>query len=161
MIYKSHVKASFVILFLILGVVGCNQEQKESSEPQSATESQSATDLSLPMKAGLYEIEITRTSSSKTDSTKRSKTRSKKRCYTEAFFNPFKSIHQNEKCEITNMNKSVDKVSFDISCDEVDGSQTTGSVEYSVVGDKLAWSKKLSSSDREVISTGVYVGDCE
>jgi hypothetical protein len=38
MIYKSHVKASFVILFLVLGVVGCNQEQKESSEPQSATE---------------------------------------------------------------------------------------------------------------------------
>lgn len=151
MIYKLHVKASFVILFLILGVVGCNQEQKGSSEPQGAT------DLSLPMKAGLYEISMTRISYGRTNPSRPS---NKKQCFTEAFFNPFKSIHQNEKCKRTNMNKSADKVSFDLACDEADGYQTTGSVEYSVVGDKLDWSRKLSGA-RDVIGTGVYVGECK
>jgi len=160
MICKLHVKASLVILFLILGVVGCNQGQEWPSEPQSTTEPQTAAELpslSIPMKAGLYQVNVTKISPVTPDPVKVSK----KQCFSEASFDPFRSIHLNEMCNITNINKGADKVSFDLDCNDTKGNQAAGSAEYSAVGDKLNWSLKLDGIDNEVTKTGEYVGECE
>jgi len=146
MIYKLHVKTALVICFVIFGLVGCKQGQQG---------------MSIPMKAGEYEISRTRVSNGVQRIIE-----SSKKCYNEPFFDPFKKYHENEKCKVTNVNKSAEKVSFDIDCERGKGTQAKGSVEYSVTGDKLDWSNKVNSnSDQdtgmETIGTGKYLGECK
>ncbi len=170
MIYQSHVKVVLVLLFLVLGVVGFNQESQSATEPQDTTGSQSTTEpqdatkpqsvtepqsLSLPMKAGLYELNITRTFKDKRDPLKVSR----KRCLAEPNFLPLKSFQQSGNCKTTNISKGADKASFDIDCKNQEGTSAKASVVYSVVGEKLDWSIKFI--DSEVIGTGKYIGECK
>ncbi|MCZ6639878.1 MAG: DUF3617 family protein [Candidatus Dadabacteria bacterium] len=127
MIYKLHVKAGLVMCFIIFGVVGCKQEQ------------QNQQDLSLPMKAGAYDVSVTQISYSLKDP----RIRNVKRCFKEPFFDPFKLYHDNDNCKVTNINKGADNASFDIVC-KGQGGKAKGRVKYSVKGDKLYWSSKLS-----------------
>jgi len=141
-----YTKYAMTVCLIIFGVTGCSQE------PQ---------DLSLPMKAGEYQVDVTKIADGVTAPVKRSRAK----CFREPNFDPFKSYHQNKDCKATNIKKSSDKVSFDIDCKKGEDAQMKGSIEYGVAGDKFDWAIKLNSMnnqeiDVETMGTGEYIGKC-
>jgi Protein of unknown function (DUF3617) len=143
----SNIKYAVLALLIFAGMYGCSQE------PQ---------DLSIPMKAGEYQVTLSKLTSGVEDPTKRSKVR----CYREAAFDPFKIYHQNKDCKITNVVKSETEASFDFDCNKGAAADAKGKMKYSAIGDKITWSSAISSIDGNEMDittsgTGDYLGKCK
>ena len=124
----SNTKYAVLALLIFVGVYGCSQE------PQ---------DLSIPMKAGEYQVTVSKVTSGVEDPTKRSKVR----CFREAACDPFKTYHQNKDCKITNVVKSETEVSFDLESKKGAAANAKGKMKYSAIGDKITWSSTITSID--------------
>ena len=133
-----------VICFVIIGVVGCNRGPE---------------DVSINIKPGEYEINITKTHKGKEDPKKITNTT----CFAEAKFDPFNVSGMKDTCKMVNINKVEETVSFDVECNEPDGSIMKHSYEYGANGEKLTWTIKGFENDEvlfETKGTGQYVGEC-
>jgi len=143
----SNTKYAVLALLIFVGVYGCSQE------PQ---------DLSIPMKAGEYQVTVSKVTNGVEDPTKRSKVR----CFREAAFDPFKTYHQNKDCKTTNVVKSDTEVSFDLECKKGAAANAKGKMKYSAIGDKITWSSTITSIDGNEMDittsgTGDYLGTCK
>ena len=142
-----NTKYAVLSLLIFAGVYGCSQE------PQ---------DLSIPMKAGEYQISVSKVA----DGIKNTLKRSKVRCYRESVFDPYNSQHQNKDCKIYNISKSNTDVSFDFDCTKGAAVEAKGKMMYSVNGDRIRWSSSVSSisgNDVDITSSGKgeYLGKCK
>jgi len=124
--------------------------------------SQGPGDLSIPMKAGSYEVEVVKVTNGVEDPTSRKKIK----CYREAAYHPFKTILQNNDCKISNVVKNPTQVSMDFDCKKGSIADAKGKMEYSVDGDKIKWSStiiRISGQETDVITSGsgIYMGECK
>ena len=140
----SNAIYTVLILLIFATMLGCSQEQG---------------DLSIPMKAGEYEIEVIKVTNGVEDPTSRKKVK----CFKEPVFDPFKAHHQNKDCKMLNVVKTPTQVSMDFDCNK--GSAPKGKMEYSVEVDKIKWSSivsHLSGQETNITTSGsgVYLGKC-
>jgi len=143
----SNTEYAVLVLLIFAGMYGCSQE------PQ---------DLSIPIKAGEYQVTASKVTSGVENPTKHSKVR----CFREAAFDPFKTYHQNKDCKINNVVKSETEVSFDFDCNKGAAANAKGKIKYSAIGDKFTWSSAISSIDGNEMDittsgTGDYLGTCK
>lgn len=137
-----------VLAFLIFaGIYGCSQQ------PQ---------DLSIPMKAGQYQVTVLKVTNGVTDPTKRSRAK----CFNESTFDPYKTYYQNKDCKISNIVQSDTSVSFDFDCQKGAFADAKGKMEYSTIRDQISWSSTVTNIGGNDIDTttsgnGHYLGKCE
>ncbi len=142
----SNAIYTVLILLIFATMLGCGQEHG---------------DLSIPMKAGEYEIEVIKVTNGIEDPTSRKKVK----CYREPVFSPFKAYHQNKDCKISNVVKTPTQVSMDFDCNKGAAADAKGKMEYSVEGDKIKWSNTVTrisgqETDITVSGSGLYLGKC-
>lgn len=147
MSYRNYSVYTVFTLLIVVCLFGCSQERQ---------------DLSIPMKAGDYQITVTKV----TNGIKDPKNRSKTRCYRESAFDPYKDYHQNKDCKITDVVKTETEVSLNFDCKNEALAGAKGKMQYSVVGDTIKWSSTITEiGGREVdvvtSGTGSYEGKCK
>lgn len=74
-------------------------------------------------------------------------------------FDRFAVVLQSGNCTTSNIEKSDNKAIYDNTFKDNKGSELSGNIQYSVEGEKLSWSIKLSDAN-ELVGTGVYVSEC-
>jgi len=142
----SNAIYTVLILLIFATMLGCGQEHG---------------DLSIPMKAGDYEIEVIKVTNGIEDPTSRKTIK----CYREPVFDPFKIYHQDKNCKISNVVKTPTQVSMDFDCKKGTAADAKGKMEYSIEGDNIKWSNTVNSisgqeTDITVSGSGVYLGQC-
>ncbi|GJM14882.1 MAG: hypothetical protein DHS20C13_02090 [Thermodesulfobacteriota bacterium] len=124
--------------------------------------SQGPGDLSIPMKAGNYEVEVIKVTNGVEDPNSRKKVK----CYREPVFDPYKIFHQSKDCKISNVVQTPTQVSMDFDCKKGTAADAKGKMEYSVEGDKIKWSSTIThiggqETDAITSGSGVYLGQCK
>lgn len=140
-------KYFIVLALIILGVTGCSQDKP---------------DLTIPMKAGDYQVRVDKIA----DGVKDPKVRTRTRCYPDGTFDPYKSYHQHKDCKLSNIKKTDKKVSFDLDCQKGAFANMKGAISYSVIDESIIWSATINNidgNDIDVVTkgTGEYLGKCQ
>lgn len=147
MCHRNYTAYSVLAFLIVVCMLGCSKERE---------------DLSIPMKAGDYQITVTKVTNGIKDPLDKTKTR----CYRELAFDPYKNYHQNKDCKITDVVKTETQVSFTIDCQNGALAEAKSKMKYSVNGDNIKWSTTISKiggkeMDITVSGTGKYVGKCK